>query len=190
MVQLLHTTVHKTLKQAATDELPSRNVAAMVKALRSAAKEIVTLGPAQARTFLKTARGYKLEALYGLAVTSSMRQGELLSLRWEDKYLNVGTVQVRWTRWRMLSSSGLQYDCNKSGARQHRGFCSYPTPILNSACKQRKRAEREGFEPSRRLNTAYAISNRAPSANSDTSPRNAAGRVYQTARRALRVAVI
>jgi hypothetical protein len=31
-------------------------------------------------------------------------------------------------------------------------------------------AEREGFEPSRRLNTAYAISNRAPSANSDTSP--------------------
>ena len=32
------------------------------------------------------------------------------------------------------------------------------------------KAEREGFEPSRRLNTAYAISNRAPSANSDTSP--------------------
>ena len=27
-----------------------------------------------------------------------------------------------------------------------------------------------GFEPTRRLNTAYAISNRAPSANSDTSP--------------------
>ena len=33
-----------------------------------------------------------------------------------------------------------------------------------------EKAEREGFEPSRRLNTAYAISNRAPSANSDTSP--------------------
>jgi hypothetical protein len=31
-------------------------------------------------------------------------------------------------------------------------------------------AERVGFEPTRRLNTAYAISNRAPSANSDTSP--------------------
>lgn len=32
------------------------------------------------------------------------------------------------------------------------------------------KAERVGFEPTRRLNTAYAISNRAPSANSDTSP--------------------
>ena len=29
-----------------------------------------------------------------------------------------------------------------------------------------------GFEPTRRLNTAYAISSRAPSANSDTSPYN------------------
>src|ERR671921_1391065 len=33
-----------------------------------------------------------------------------------------------------------------------------------------QKAERVGFEPTRRLNTAYAISNRAPSANSDTSP--------------------
>ena len=33
-----------------------------------------------------------------------------------------------------------------------------------------EKAERVGFEPTRRLNTAYAISNRAPSANSDTSP--------------------
>jgi hypothetical protein len=31
-------------------------------------------------------------------------------------------------------------------------------------------AERVGFEPTRRFNTAYAISSRAPSANSDTSP--------------------
>lgn len=43
-----------------------------------------------------------------------------------------------------------------------------------------EKAEREGFEPSRRLNTAYAISNRAPSANSDTSPGATAG-VYQIA---------
>ena len=34
----------------------------------------------------------------------------------------------------------------------------------------KEEAERVGFEPTRRLNTAYAISSRAPSANSDTSP--------------------
>ncbi len=31
-------------------------------------------------------------------------------------------------------------------------------------------AESEGFEPSRRFYTAYTISNRAPSASSDSSP--------------------
>src|SRR5215218_4218460 len=43
-----------------------------------------------------------------------------------------------------------------------------------------EKAERVGFEPTRRLNTAYAISNRAPSANSDTSPGRRTG-VYQKA---------
>jgi hypothetical protein len=48
------------------------------------------------------------------------------------------------------------------------------------------KAERVGFEPTRRLYAAYAISSRAPSANSDTSPENAFERVYQISFRALR----
>jgi hypothetical protein len=46
-----------------------------------------------------------------------------------------------------------------------------PYPLPPKICLQtEEKAERVGFEPTRRLNTAYAISNRAPSANSDTSP--------------------
>jgi hypothetical protein len=41
---------------------------------------------------------------------------------------------------------------------------------FTSHLQTEEKAERVGFEPTRRLNTAYAISNRAPSANSDTSP--------------------
>jgi hypothetical protein len=67
--------------------------------------------------------------------------------------------------------------CSKSGPGLLRG------PLL-AHCYSRDlpvnkgKAERVGFEPTRRLNTAYAISSRAPSANSDTSPDDA-GRVYQ-----------
>jgi hypothetical protein len=67
--------------------------------------------------------------------------------------------------------------CSKSGPGLLRG------PLL-AHCYSRDlpvnkgKAERVGFEPTRRLNTAYAISSRAPSANSDTSPTDA-GRVYQ-----------
>ena len=49
----------------------------------------------QARTLLEAARGDWLEALYALAVTAGLRQGELLGLRWEDVDLQNGTLQVR-----------------------------------------------------------------------------------------------
>jgi hypothetical protein len=47
---------------------------------------------------------------------------------------------------------------------------SLPSKIVVFYLQNKEEAERVGFEPTRRLNTAYAISSRAPSANSDTSP--------------------
>src|ERR1700730_16845059 len=40
-------------------------------------------------------RGNALEALYVLAITTGMRQGELLALKWEDINFNTGKLQVR-----------------------------------------------------------------------------------------------
>ena len=42
------------------------------------------------------------------------------------------------------------------------GLFSYPLRSWRFTCKQEEKAERVGFEPTRRLFTAYAISNRAP----------------------------
>ena len=42
-------------------------------------------------------KGDRLEALYILAVTTGLRQGELLGLKWDDIDLEVGTLQVRRT---------------------------------------------------------------------------------------------
>jgi integrase len=41
--------------------------------------------------------GDKLEAFYVLAVTTGMRSGELIGLRWEDVDLEAGTLRVRRT---------------------------------------------------------------------------------------------
>jgi integrase len=49
------------------------------------------------KRLLKTARVDKLEALYVLAITTGMRSGELLGLRWEDVDLQTHTLQVRRT---------------------------------------------------------------------------------------------
>lgn len=72
------------LRQAIEDGLVSRNVASLVRPPAAQKAETTALTPDQARTFLESLRGERLEALYATAVLLGLRQGELLGLRWQD----------------------------------------------------------------------------------------------------------
>ena len=96
-VQIIHTTLHKSLKQAVKWQLISLNIAEAVDPPRSTKKEIRPLNPEQVKLLLEVAKGTNLYALYLLAITTGMRQGELLGLKWEDVDLRTGTLQVRRT---------------------------------------------------------------------------------------------
>jgi integrase len=93
-----HVTLHKALDQAVKWRMVPRNVAEVVRAPRPAAKEEMrTLSAEEARRLLEAARGDRLEALYVLAVTAGLRQGELLALKWRDIDLENATLSVRRT---------------------------------------------------------------------------------------------
>jgi integrase len=94
-VQYVHATLHKALKQAVADGLIPRNVTEAVKAPRPQKKEVRPLDAVQARAFLEAARGDRLEALFVVAVTAGLREGEILGLRWEDLDLAAGKLAVR-----------------------------------------------------------------------------------------------
>ena len=103
-VALSSTTVHHlhvTLRQALDDAqrlgLVARNVADQLKGPRMRQTEMHTLDLQQSRALLEAARGDRLEALYVLAITTGMREGELLALRWRDVDLDAGALQVRGT---------------------------------------------------------------------------------------------
>ncbi len=53
-----------------------------------------TLSPEQTRALLEAVAGNRLEALYVLAVTTGMRQGELLALKWTDVDVARGSLRV------------------------------------------------------------------------------------------------
>ena len=112
-VQYVHTTLNKALKQAVADGLIPRNRAASVKAPRPRRSEIKPLDREQVRALFEAAAGHRLEALYVVAVTAGLREGELLALRWEDVDLEAGTLQVR----RVFSEarSGRIFETPKSG---------------------------------------------------------------------------
>jgi integrase len=93
-VEIVHATLRKALRQAAGWSLVPRSVAEAVTPPRPIRKEITPLTTEQVRTLLQAAKGDKLEALYVLAVTTGMRQGEIIGLRWEDVDLGGGTLRI------------------------------------------------------------------------------------------------
>jgi len=96
-VQYVHVTLHKALKQAVRDGLIPRNATEAVKPPQVRREEIRPLTPEQVKTLFEAAKGDRLEALYVLAVTTGLRQGELLGLKWDDVDMVAGTVSVRRT---------------------------------------------------------------------------------------------
>ena len=96
-VQYVHVTLHKALEQAIADGLIPRNVTEAVKPPQVRREEMRPLTAEQVRILFDAAAGDRFEALYVLAVTTGLRQGELLGLKWDDVDLEEGTVRVRRT---------------------------------------------------------------------------------------------
>jgi integrase len=97
----LHRLIHAALKQAVRWDLVARNVAGLVDPPRAPRLDVQTYTAEEVRTLLAAAAGDQFEALYVLAVTTGMRQGELLGLRWRDVNLDTNVLQVRFALQRM-----------------------------------------------------------------------------------------
>jgi integrase len=91
--------VYKLLRNAMGDayrmELVTRNVATQVKAPPVPRQRRPDLSVADAKRLLKVIAGERLEALYVLALTTGLRRGELLALRWDDIDLDSRQLRVR-----------------------------------------------------------------------------------------------
>jgi integrase len=98
-VNYIHTTLHRALKDALSDGLVPKNVAAAIKSPRPEKPEIHPLTREQARMLLQVAskEGDRFEALYVVALHCGLREGELLGLKWGDVDLSAGSLAVRRT---------------------------------------------------------------------------------------------
>ena len=99
-VRKIHVTLNRALKDAVRWRYISRNPAAEVSPPQEYQREISVLTPEQIRQLLSAARGDCLEAAYVLPATVGLRQGECLSLRYEDIDFEKGTLKIRRTVWR------------------------------------------------------------------------------------------
>jgi integrase len=91
----IHTVLHSALGEAVRLGLVQRNVADLVQKPRRRRTKMTTLKEEQVQVLLNAIKGNRLEALYVLALSTGMREGELLGLRWNDVELERGFLQVR-----------------------------------------------------------------------------------------------
>ncbi len=117
-VRHLHAVLHRALEQAARWSLVHRNVADLVTPPRVQRHEMRTLDAEEARRLLEAARGDRFEALYVLALTTGMRLGELLALRWKDVDLDAGSLGVRGTLLRTKEGMTIS-EPKTAGSRRH-----------------------------------------------------------------------
>ena len=89
------------------------NVCDAVTAPRPTKKEMEPLTPQQARQLLENVREDRLRALYVLAITARLQEGELLGLRWEDSDLERKLLQVR--RQLTRTRDGLSFTAPRRG---------------------------------------------------------------------------
>jgi integrase len=90
----LHSVLHRAFGQAERWGILDVNPVDAVEAPRAPRPEMNALSPEETRCLLNAVAGDRLEALYTLALTTGMRQGELLGLRWREVDLEQRSVRV------------------------------------------------------------------------------------------------
>ena len=73
----------------------SRNVARLSRSPKSVRTEGRTLTPDEARRLLEALKGHRHEVLYSLMLSTGLRRGEALGLKWQDYDPALGTIAVR-----------------------------------------------------------------------------------------------
>jgi len=94
-VRIVHNILHKSLDKAVRYRLVVANPAHGAELPRYRHSEMKVFDEAQVTQFLVAAQDSHFLALYQLAITTGMRQGELLGLKWTDLQWHSGTLHVQ-----------------------------------------------------------------------------------------------
>lgn len=135
----IHRALHRALVDAMRWGLVARNVCDSVKPPKVQAPEMRALSPDEARQFLAAAVDDPLEALYVLAITAGLRQGEILGLKWQDVDLETAQLQVRRSIAWVTGRGSVEQE--PKSARSRRNITL--TPLAVEALRRHRQRQRE-----------------------------------------------
>lgn len=96
-IKSIHLSLHNALEHARRVKLVAFNVCKDVQLPKQQKSEKHFLTPEQARMLLQYVKGHQLEVLITVALTTGLREGELIGLRWSDIDFERGILNVART---------------------------------------------------------------------------------------------
>jgi integrase len=94
-VRLVHAVLSRSLRDAYRFGLVARQATTLVTPPRMPNHVMRVMTAPEARRFLETAKETRYHALFVLALSTGMRRGELLALRWQDVDMDRGVVRIQ-----------------------------------------------------------------------------------------------
>lgn len=137
-VKYLHSIMREALQHAFEQGLVYRNVADAVKPPKGTRPQVQVWNATEARTFLTMAQDAPYAPLWLVLLTTGMRRGEALGLRWQDVDMAKGLIRVHQTLVDVNGAVSIGEPKTKSGRR---------TIELDSSCiaALQEHHERQGF---------------------------------------------
>jgi integrase len=133
-VQSIHGVLHKALDNAVKWNLVARNVCDVVSPPRVPQTEKQVLTVQQARLLLDHVKKHRLEVLLTVALTTGMRRGEILALRWSDINLEEGSIQVKRTVDYITHYGYVETEPKTARGRRKILLSSFVVEMLNAHC--------------------------------------------------------
>jgi integrase len=145
-VNTLHMMLHRALKDAVRWGLVARNVCDLVSPPRRAHYEFKSLSKEQAQKLLTALHGHNMEALFVLALTTGMRRGEILALKWQDIDFEHNMLQVRRIFTRAKGQRYLEAEPKTEKSRRSVALPAITTTLLKKHQESQQEFRRQAGE--------------------------------------------
>lgn len=177
-VYYVHSILHHALRRAVLQGLVPRNVADAVEVTSPRPTRGKPWTAEQARAFLDGVEGHRFAPIYRLALTTGMREGELLGLHWADVNLEQGELHVEHALQR-IKGKGLVLVQPKTD--QSRRTIALAESAVTALCEhQRRQAEEKHLVGSGWQETGFVFTT---SRGTPVEPRNLIRHFKETVRR-------
>lgn len=140
-VEMVHSVLRMALRRAVQWDLISRSPVQLVKPPRPTPKEMQTLSPAEVHIFFEHTKDDRLHGLWVVLLTTGLRIGEAMALRWDDIDLETGSLTVRRTVQR-LKGRGLVVGEPKTARSRRTVYLSAGSIVALKLHEARQKIER------------------------------------------------